>query len=381
MMRDLTSAEVAVLGLLAEAPRHGYELEGLIAERGMREWTEIGFSSIYFLIKKLEAEGLVEAVGAAGKGKARRPYRATAAGVSQLAATAEAMIARPHPLFPRLLLGLANWPLLAEGIGAWALAARAAALEAEAGRLAAARAAQQPLPDFVDSIFDYSLSQIAAERDWLARTRNRMEAVLDKIDFRKTLKPFYNPTNKTFELVDVPDMTFVMVDGAGDPNTAPEYETAVQWLYAVSYGLKFATKAATRQDYTVPPLEGLWWADDPADFTARRKDRWRWTMMIMVPDFTPAELRLAAVEKARGKLGTPPESLRFAVHAEGRCLQKLHIGSYDDEAPALAELHDTLMPAMGLTFNGKHHEVYLSDPRKVEPAKLKTILRQPVRPK
>lgn len=202
---------------------------------------------------------------------------------------------------------------------------------------------------------------------------------MDKTDFRKTLKAFYGPTNREFEPVDVPEMGFIMVDGAGDPNSVPAYAEGVQWLYAVSYGLKFAIRAETGKDYVVPPLEGLWWSDDPAYFTSRRKDRWQWTMMIMVPDFVPSAARATALGKAGAKLGTPPESLRFARHAEGLCLQKLHIGSYDDEAPALAELHDTIMPERGLGFNGRHHEIYLSDPRRVAPDRLKTILRQPVR--
>ncbi|TAJ86291.1 MAG: hypothetical protein EPO50_14930 [Reyranella sp.] len=176
-------------------------------------------------------------------------------------------------------------------------------------------------------------------------------------------------------------MQFVMVDGAGDPNTASAYKQAIEWLYSTSYAMKFATKVAHKKDYAVPPLEGLWWADDPADFVARRKDRWRWTMMIMAPDFIVRPLFEAAVEKSKKKLGAPPASLRFERFDEGPSLQILHIGSYDDEAPTLARLHDEVMPSQGLTFAGRHHEIYLSDSRKTEPAKLKTILRQPVKPR
>jgi hypothetical protein len=129
----------------------------------------------------------------------------------------------------------------------------------------------------------------------------------------------------------------------------------------------------------VPPLEGLWWADDPADFVARHKDRWRWTMMVMAPDFLNAEMFSAAVEKTKKKLGVPPRTLRMETYEEGPSLQILHVGSYDDEAPTLARLHHDVMPSQDLTFAGKHHEIYLSDPRKTEPAKLKTILRQPVK--
>lgn len=202
---------------------------------------------------------------------------------------------------------------------------------------------------------------------------------MEKIDFRKTLKALYAPPTGRFVPVDIPAMRFVKVDGAGDPNISGSYKAAVEALYSVSYAMKFAAKAAGT-DYTVPPLEGLWHADDPSSFTGRRKDEWKWTMMIMVPDFVDRAIFDAAVAKARGKLGALPPSLRLESYDEGRCLQALHVGSYDDEAPLLARLHGEVMPAAGLTFNGPHHEIYLSDPRKVAPEKLRTVLRQPVRP-
>lgn len=203
---------------------------------------------------------------------------------------------------------------------------------------------------------------------------------MDKIDFKTTLKHLYQPGSREFSFVDVPAMQFVMVDGHGDPNTAPSYKSAVEWLFSVSYALKFAAKAQLATDYVVPPLEGLWWADDPQDFVARNKARWRWTMMIMAPHFITAEMFAAAVAKSGDKLGTPPESLRLETLHEGRCLQIMHLGSYDEEGPALEHLHEVEMPGRGLVWNGHHHEIYLSDPRKTASAKLKTILRQPVRP-
>lgn len=203
---------------------------------------------------------------------------------------------------------------------------------------------------------------------------------MEKIDFKKSLKPLYNPPAGTFVLVEVPKMQFVKVDGEGDPNTAPAYRAALEWLYSVSYTMKFAGKAALGKDYVVPPLEGLWWADDSNDFITRKKDRWRWTMMIMVPDFNTREMYESAVERTGEKLGKAPESLRLESYDEGLSLQILHLGSYDDEGPVLARLHDEVMPKMGMTFNGLHHEIYLSDPRRTEPSRLKTILRQPVKP-
>ncbi len=201
---------------------------------------------------------------------------------------------------------------------------------------------------------------------------------MEKIDFKKTLKALYDAPTDRFVLIDVPRMRFVKVDGHGDPNAAPAYHQAVEWLYSVSYAMKFAAKASTNRDYVVPPLEGLWWAEDPSDFVARRKERWNWTMMIMAPDFVAHDLFEAAVAKTTKKRGLPPESLRLEAYDEGPSLQILHIGSYDDEGPILARLHDDEMPSRGLTFGGPHHEIYLSDPRKVAPNKLKTLLRQPV---
>lgn len=202
---------------------------------------------------------------------------------------------------------------------------------------------------------------------------------MDKIDFKLLHPAFYRPSTKDFVLVDVPVMQFAMIDGSGNPNTSPSYKRAIEWLFSVSYAMKFVAKGALNKDYVVPPLEGLWWASDPSDFVARRKDRWSWTMMIMAPDFITNAMFLTGIEKAKKKLGDPPESLRIESYKEGLSFHILHVGSYDDEAPTLARLHDEVMPLQHFTFNGKHHEVYLSDGRKTEPAKLRTILRQPVR--
>lgn len=203
---------------------------------------------------------------------------------------------------------------------------------------------------------------------------------MTKLDLKKSLRHLFDPPKGRFVEVVVPEMTYLKVDGTGDPNVSEAYRTAVQWLYSVSYTMKFASKRDLAKDYVVPPLEGLWCADDPADFVARRKDRWRWTMMIMVPDFLGQDHYAAALAKTRTKLGEPPDTLRLETLTEGLSLQTLHIGSYDEEGPILAHLHDELMPAEKLDFNGRHHEIYLSDPRKTPPGKLKTILRQPVKP-
>ena len=202
---------------------------------------------------------------------------------------------------------------------------------------------------------------------------------MGKVDFKKTLKSRFNPPIDEFVKVEVPQMQFVKVDGVGDPNTALAYRTAVEWLYSVSYSMKFASKGTLGEDYVVPPLEGLWWADDPKSFISREKDQWHWTMMILVPDFVMREMFDNAVVKTGKKFGEPPQSLRFEEYLEGLSLQTLHVGSYDDEGPTLAKLHDEIMPNRDMVFNGPHHEIYLSDPRRTEASRLKTILRQPVK--
>jgi hypothetical protein len=175
-------------------------------------------------------------------------------------------------------------------------------------------------------------------------------------------------------------MNFVIVDGRGDPNTAQDYSDAVEGLYSAAYAIKLLSRRILGRDYVVPPLEGLWSADDPAVFATGDKGKYQWTMMIMQPDWITAARFSRAIESKKTKADLPALSkVRFEPYAEGRSLQLLHIGSYDDEAPKLKQLHDEYMPEHHLTFNGSHHEIYLSDPRKTAPAQLKTILRQPVK--
>ena len=200
----------------------------------------------------------------------------------------------------------------------------------------------------------------------------------EKLDLKRARKELFTAPLNRFVLIDVPRVSYLMADGHGDPNRAPAYRQSVASLYATAYTIKFACKSKGR-DFVVAPLEGLWSAPDPESFTARRKDEWDWTMMIMVPDFVDIHAFEDARIKVRKKLGTLAESLRLASLEEGLCLQALHLGSYDEEGPLLAQLHEEVMPAGGYDFAGRHHEVYLSDPRKVPLAKLKTLLRQPVR--
>ena len=201
-----------------------------------------------------------------------------------------------------------------------------------------------------------------------------------KLDLKKEYHPLFSPPTKRFVEVEPPTMRFVKVDGSGDPNTAAVYRTAVEWLYGISYAMKFASRDELARDYVVPPLEALWSSDDPGSFVRREKDRWEWTVMIMAPDFVTDAMYEDAVAKTLAKRSDRPSSLRFEPHAEGRSLQIMHLGSYDDEGPLLKRLHEQVMTELGVTFNGPHHEIYLNDPRKTEPAALKTILRQPIRP-
>ncbi|MDQ0895036.1 GyrI-like domain-containing protein [Agromyces ramosus] len=203
---------------------------------------------------------------------------------------------------------------------------------------------------------------------------------VEKYDIKRAHRELYAPRAE-FTLVEVPPIRYLAVDGHGDPNAAPEYADAVEVLYSVAYAVKFRSKRELGRDLVVAPLEGLWRADDPAAFVTREKSAWSWTMLIAQPEWIDGELVDAAVEAVRAKGGKPAlDLLRFEELHEGACVQILHVGSYDDEGPTLARLHDEWMPQHGLTFNGDHHEIYLSDVRRTAPEKLRTVLRQPVRP-
>lgn len=202
---------------------------------------------------------------------------------------------------------------------------------------------------------------------------------MTKIDLKKTLDS-YKAKNHVLQIVTIPPTQYLMIDGEGDPNTADEYTDAIHALFPIAYKIKFASKLELKKDYVVMPLEGLWWADDMSAFTlGRDKSKWKWTLMIMQPDWITKEMFKVAVKKVAEK--DAPESLhkvRFETMSEGMCVQTLHVGSFDDEAEILAEMHNAFIPENNLKMTGKHHEIYFSDVRKVVPAKWRTILRQPV---
>lgn len=206
-----------------------------------------------------------------------------------------------------------------------------------------------------------------------------MDKNADKYDVKRAYRQLYSPA-ATFTAVTVPPLQYIAIEGEGDPNTAPAYAAAIEALFGVAYTLKFESKSAGR-DFVVGPLEALWRADDMSTFVSRDKSAWQWTAMIHQPEWITEALVDAAVAKVAAKTGNPALALlKLGTLDEGECIQILHIGSYDDEAPTLELLHDTYMPEHGLRFNGQHHEIYLSDARRTEPAKLKTVLRQPVAP-
>ena len=199
---------------------------------------------------------------------------------------------------------------------------------------------------------------------------------MDKVDLKKIL-PAYSARRGRFDVVDLPPQRYLAIDGAGDPNTAAAYADALATLFPVAYALKFASKRELDRDYVVPPLEALWWAADMTAFTsARDKSAWSWTAMILVPEWLDDDRVAAAIDRCADAPAV--DALRVLALDEGRCVQTLHVGPYDDEAPVLAELHDEVIPARGLRMTGRHHEIYLSDARRTDPAKLRTILRQPV---
>jgi hypothetical protein len=202
---------------------------------------------------------------------------------------------------------------------------------------------------------------------------------MDKIDLKKELKHLYRASAREPAEVVVPPLRYLMIDGQGDPNTAVAYAQAVEALFSVSYTAKFALKKGPAAiDYAVMPLEGLWWADDWSVFGADDRARWRWTMMILQPPFVPED----ALHEARAAVGRKKElpalaQLRFEEFAEGRCAQILHVGPFAEEGPTIARLHEFIDRRTGRA--GRHHEIYLSDIRRGDPRRWKTIIRQPMK--
>jgi len=201
---------------------------------------------------------------------------------------------------------------------------------------------------------------------------------MEKIDYKKELKDLYKPSAKKVDILDVPEMNFIMIDGAGDPNTSQEFQEAVEALFSISYTLKFMVKKGVLGiDYGVLPLEGLWWTDDISQFNIENKDNWKWTLMIMQPEYATRELFHEAVEQVKRKKNLPAlPKVRFEAFSEGKAAQIMHIGP-SEEGLTVEKVHNFIKES-GFNLAGKHHEIYLSDIRKAAPEKWKTIIRQPI---
>jgi hypothetical protein len=200
---------------------------------------------------------------------------------------------------------------------------------------------------------------------------------MEKIDLKKDLKHLYQPSSKVVVQVNVPTMNYLMIDGEGDPNTSQTYAEAVETLFMVSYVVKFKVKKTAAIDYTVMPLEGLWWTDDMSRFTVEDKSNWKWTMLILQPDFVARETIESAIGEVKKKKNPNViAKVRFEAFSEGKCAQILHVGPFSEEGPTIVKVHQYIDLSGKLT--GKHHEIYLSDIRKANPAKWKTIIRQPI---
>lgn len=199
------------------------------------------------------------------------------------------------------------------------------------------------------------------------------------IDLKAELKALLKPSAKTPQVVDVPAMQFLMLDGAGDPNTAETYPESVGALYSIAYTLKFAIKKELQIDYPVMGLEGQWWMADGQEFTLDERSGWRWTLMIVQPEVVTAEWVQRAVEETRRKKPLPAlPTLRLERLEEGLCAQIMHHGPYSAEQPTINALHQYIHD-QGYVMRDKHHELYLTDPARTAPDNMRTIIRQPIR--
>ena len=203
-----------------------------------------------------------------------------------------------------------------------------------------------------------------------------------KIDYKKDFKYLFSPSAKEPEIVEVPDFTYIMIDGKGYPGTSKDFQDKIQVLYGLSYTIKFMLKLDKIDplDYTVPPLSGLYYADDMKVFIDEgRRDEWEWTVMILQPDrVTEAIFEKAKEQLVRKKNLSFIDKAYLQIYKEGLSAQIMHLGPYDQEGPTIEKLH-TFFQSKGYTFNGKHHEIYLSDPRRGKPEKIKTVIRQPIK--
>jgi hypothetical protein len=205
-------------------------------------------------------------------------------------------------------------------------------------------------------------------------------AVVIKIDLKKELKNLYKPSAKKVSIVNVPEMKFLMLNGRGVPERSQEFQDAIQAVYGVAYTIKFTLKEdPSIPDFTVMPLESLWWISGGATFDKAEGSAWRWTVMVAQPHFITEEHLAAAKKKLKQKAGGPSVSnVRLRSFDEGLSAQMMHIGSYSSIGDSVKKVED-YAKENGYKLRGRHHEIYLSDPRRVAPEKLKTIVRRPLK--
>jgi hypothetical protein len=353
----VTNAELAVLSLVVERPRHGYEIEQVIEERGMRGWTDIGFSSIYYVLGKLERSGLVEAAAdAGGKGPARKVYRPTAEGYSACGTATIAALSTPAGGNRPFLLGLSNIVALPAEDALAAVRTYRDGLEETLAAVRAKRTAEGDVPWFVDAVFDYSVSMLDAERAWVARFSDELADRGRKVaDVPRKMKPF------TPEIVDAPARTMAVARTQGDPTEVGA--RVFPALYGAVYGLKFALKK-DGVEYKMEAPRARWF--NGPDWKAVPRDQWRAEWAIPVPDGT-TEL----VQK------DPTMPVTVETWEYGTVAQILHVGTYAEEEPTIVQLQG-FIAEQGYEIAGPHEEEYLSRPGVKEP---KTIVRYQVRKK
>lgn len=350
----MTNAELAVLSLVVETPRHAYEVEQVIAERGMREWTDVGFSSIYYLLGKMEHAGLVQGRSddAASKGPARRVYSPTAKGFSAWTEASLAALSTTHAKMP-FLLGLANLPGLPEDRALEAARACQTVLDDRLRAVREKRRSIGAMEWFVDEVFDYSEHSLLSGRDWVAGFVKRFEQRSEARQMPKKMKPFVP------EFAEMPAVTVAVVHTVGDPTVVAS--KVFPALYGATYALKFSLKKRG-VDYKVGPPCGRWFGGP--DWMTIPREKWEAAWAIPIPEGT-TEL----VQK------DPETPVTIEPWEYGPVAQILHVGTYAEETPTIQKLHD-FINAEGYEIAGPHEEEYQSSPAAKAP---KTVIRYQVR--
>jgi DNA-binding PadR family transcriptional regulator len=343
-----------VLSLVVETPRHAYEIEQVVAERGMRDWTDVGFSSIYYVLGKMERAGLVEGHSddTASKGPARRVYSPTPKGFSVWTEASLAALSTTQAKMP-FLLGLANLPGLPADRALEAARACQAVLDERLRAVRAKRRSLEQVEWFVDEVFDYSEHSLQSGRDWVAAFVKRFEKRSEAREMPKKMKPFVP------EFAEMPAVTMAVVHTVGDPTVVGA--TVFPALYGAVYSLKFALKKQG-VDYKVGPPCARWFGG--ADWMTIPREKWEAAWAIPIPEST--------TELVQKDQKTP---VTIEPWEYGSVAQILHVGTYAEEEPTIRQLHD-FIAAEGYEIAGPHEEEYLSSPAAKAP---KTVIRYQVR--